>query len=146
MTAMVIQSDRIGGRTVLVGTGTDIDGDQALSYEQPSTFGDCLLESIRVTVSGFATVAASLFELGVSANIVHTAPVDLADIVGNGKWHLIAGTFAAPTSASAFIEPLRAVLWRSGESLRISFDEVDTNGAPTADLIVQVRVLRLRAP
>lgn len=144
MAILTIQSDRFSGRALLVGTVANLDGDQGLDFEQPSNFGDCLLESCRISVTPFATVAASLFELGVSFGIVHTLPLDLADIVGVAKWHLISGTFAAPTSATAYVEPMRSVLWRTGESLRIAFAEVDTNAVPTADLTVQVRVNRLR--
>lgn len=144
MALLTIQSDRFVGKTLLVATASNLDGDQGLDFEQPNNFGDCMLEAVRISVTQFATVAASLFELGVSFGIVHTLPLDLADIVGVGKWHLISGTFAAPTSATAFVEPWRSVLWRSGESLRIAFAEVDTNASPTVDLTVQARVVRLR--
>lgn len=144
MALLTIQSDRFSGRALLIATASNLDGDQGLDFEQPSNFGDCLLEAVRISASSFATVAASLFELGVSFGIVHTLPLDLADIVGVAEWQLISGTFAAPTSATAYVEPMRSVLWRTGESLRIAFAEIDTNASPTVDLTVQVRVNRLR--
>lgn len=144
MTVMTLQSDRMLGRALLTLDITDVDGDLAQSCELPNNFGDALLEMVRVSASSFATVAATPHLLGVTAVIAHTAPVDRSDIVGQSNWIAIAGTAAAATAVAASIEPYRPVLWRVGESLRISAAELDTNAAPTVDYVVQARVTRLR--
>jgi len=94
-----------------------------------------------VVVSSIATEVANPELQGVHVEIVHTAPVDNADFVGHSRWSSIAGT-----ALGCGVEPFRPVLWRSGESCRVVFQEVDTNATPTGDLSVTFRVLRLRAP
>jgi len=144
MTAATILSDRYAGIYTCQLQSANIDGDQAVMVELPTGVGDSLLLAWNVSVTQIATiVAAGTTALGPFVTIAQTAPlIAIEPAMRHNTFWVISG---AATELRASQQLDHPVLWRTTESVRIVFQEVDTNVAPTADLSIVLTCRRMRA-
>lgn len=138
-TLMTNRSSRFRGVTTLRGVQLNVDGDQAENFQLPVGFGDCLLQAVHVNVSDAATLVTAWETLGANALLVNPNG-DVLVGVGSEYWRK--GT---ATSLACKIWLPFPMIWYSTEELRLVYSEVDTNVAPTADVVVTAEVIRLRS-
>jgi len=68
----------------------------------------------------------------------------ILDVIGVGEWLATGGTLAAFDRFETFIDPDALCLWRQAELVTIRSTEMDVNAAPTGDLSVAFKVVRVR--
>lgn len=134
-----VVSERQSPVATLVYQQANVDGDVNVLNAMPAGFGDCLVEDVMVLVNGIATVVADPFNLGVRA--VAWDGINIVDHGGTARWVQVSAT-----SVTARVWPEQPFLLRSGDSLIVSYSEVDTNASPTGDLTITVKARRLRDP
>lgn len=123
---------------MLTNQESNVDGDQALTFTLPPGFGDCALMECSASVATIATVVANPELLGVTFQL--TSPEDVPqDIVFNGRW-----VKRRVDQLSVWAAPDQVQFWREHEELKMLFAEIDTNATPTADVVVYIKVKRLR--
>lgn len=139
MTATTVLAER-AGYTVLIGSATNIDGDQAQVFELPSAFGDAFLYEWQLEIASIATLVTPTL-MSAYARMRYPSGA-ISDLAGIAELRLVSAT---QIGAAHDMRP-RSLLWRTSESFELRFPEVDSNVSPTADSNVFFRVLRLRAP
>jgi hypothetical protein len=142
MTAMTNVGERPAGTSIVYGTATDINNDQALNYELPLGFPDCLILELILQISSIATMMVTPEFHGPVIWVVSTIDGGVRDLLGTERW---VRSLTPSTGLVAHLKPDQPALLRRTESLQLVFAEVDTNATPTADLNVYVRVRRLEA-
>lgn len=118
-------------------TGDVVGADFVEAFRLPAGLGDVAIMEIMLQTSALATKLASLVNVGGVAQITTGSAV--ADIVGEMRW----ANFSV-SQFEAYISPDPLVLWRQDEFLQLSGPELDTNAAPTGDLVVLAKVVRVR--
>lgn len=147
MTATTLNGNRFGPTDLLALSVNDIDGDQTLDFELPIGYGDAALEGWLIRVSTIDVILANPELYGPSLTIVNAAAGVVLDIVDNNdtRWKRLSVAANAGV-VSAGEQMRRKTLWRYGESVRVRFQEIDTDATPTADCTAYFRVQRLRSP
>lgn len=135
-----VVSDRYAEQAIILQTSTDVDGDQALSIALPAGLGEVLISEVQVDVSSIATMLSGPELRGPTVRLTGAAGT-LVDFVGSWRWQIVSAT-----RVIAECKPDTAVIWKEDELLRVIYQEVDTNAAPTADCGTVVRCRRLRVP
>lgn len=138
MTAMTKQSERLG-YSILLGQATNMNGDQAIAFELPAGYGEVYVFDALAVISDIATLITNPELVGPSLSVVSTADSNTRDVLDVGRW-VRTGTAIVEFSS----QMKRLATLRQEESIMIRFLEIDSNGAPTADLDFIVRVQRLR--
>lgn len=127
------------GESVLAADDANIDNDQTLTVQLPAGFGGIMIADVMCQVTQAATLMTAWETNGVQVRVVSLVSGAVTAFVGTQYW-----TKVGAAALSLNIKPFRAVLMRDDEALSLFFAEVDTNGAPTADLRTFVRGRRLR--
>lgn len=129
----------------LVVTNTSQDESRYLTL--PAGFGEAFILDAYIEAGPIATILATYFETGPSLMVTvgESALGARNDFVGVARWVRKAGV-AAGLYVGAVICPDSPVLWTPEETLHFECEEIDTSGAPTAELRAWVRVERLRTP
>lgn len=137
-TTLAIISERIG-QTTLSGQVTNITSvaDWNESFIRPAGFGDCLIASLLLVVTGLQTVVVATPMRGPSVFLITNVVKDFITMAG---WQRLSA--AALSSGSG--ELTRPVLWRADESLNTQVFSEDTGAGNTSDIQCLVRVMRLR--
>lgn len=143
--AISIRSMRAADQAIYRQRSTDLDGTQNLQLDLPAGEPPCMVLEVVVDVNSLATMAPSVYELGVYGFIIEVSGLPV-DLLGVSKWRVVDGTFAAGTRIAAHLKPDQPAIWKVGERLQLLHSEVDTNGAPTADRETYVRVRRMPVP
>lgn len=135
-------SDRLAGEALIgVVSGSALSGGGPTSFTMglPAGMGDVLLIDCMAIISGIATVAPLIEEMG-AAWAITTPDGTRRSIVGVGRL-LQNSVDQVVTSPEKMMLPF---LWRAEEFLFLSVPEVDTNASPTAGWNVWARVVRAR--
>lgn len=134
---LTMVSERWLDEVVLQGQITDADGERNDNYILPAGLGDVALMELMVDTGPLATVAPGFDLMGVRATIVGQSFNN--DIIGVERWTKIGASIL-----SLYISPDPLVLWRQTEPLQLQHPEMDTNAAPTGEIVVRVKVVRVR--
>lgn len=142
MTAIagVLRSERWLDEVVVAGTSANIDGDFHVELSLPAGIGDLAIMEALLDVDAILTAATNLELQGIRWAIIDAAGTTV-DILGVTRW---SQREATNNAISTYLSPDPLVLWRQNERLSAKFREVDTNAAPTADLGIVVKTVRVR--
>lgn len=145
-TAMVSSAERWLDEVLLLGSINDVLGaTMTENFSLPAGLGDVAIMSLLVRGTNIATVpGAATAARGCEAVIVSPDQATIVDYVGTSEWMARGGTLAAFDSFSVSLDPDALTLWRQAELLVISSPEMDVNAAPTGDLRVYAKVVRVR--
>ena len=133
---LAIRSEREQDIVTLRGVESNVDGPLATLASLPAGFGDCYLLSASVDCASIATLMASPEQNGPMTYLGISNAVQ--DVLDASRWT----RKDAALQVSFELEEPR--LWREGEVFGVEAAEVDTNVAPTVDVIVLCRVRRRR--
>lgn len=122
---------------VIAVTKANIGADVADTLIIPANLGDVALMEMLIYDFAQAT-AVSTVELGAIA-FIQSAAGNNVDFVGTAKFHRISATASA-----AYFQPDPLVLIKSGEVISLSFPELDSNASPTDDMLISVKLVRVR--
>lgn len=134
---LAIRSEREFGDAVLVGTDANVDGAVQTVLSLPDGFGDCYIRRVLVNARQIATMMATPELFGPGMALVSGGLG--RDFLTSLRWNR-----SYTLELAAAFEPLLAIQWQASETLNVDADEVDTNVAPTVDIVVYVLVRRIR--
>lgn len=134
----ILRSDRAANQSVLSADDTNVDGALNTIISLPVGFGDVLVLNAQVQAVNIATLF-TIADQGVHWQLLDSAAGLARDFLGSSPW-LKKGALAL----TSYIDPDQLVVWRETEQLQLQADEIDTNATPTADVVVLIRVRRLR--
>lgn len=143
MTAATIISDRMFGIYTCALGSSNLDGDQSILIELPAGIGDSMLLAWSINISQIATLltdARTQYGPIVSMNDTLSQTIIEPAMAHMEVWR----GGADATAVRAEQQLRRPVVWRTSDSVRVQFEEIDTNATPTADLAVNLVCRRLR--
>lgn len=107
-------------------------------FRLPEGIGDVAIMEAQIDAFNIASLPASIADWGLIAQVVSSDETTTLDILGNPKL-LQTGTLRL----GAYISPDPLVLWRAAERVLIQGPELDDDAAPTGDLDVFIKVVRI---
>lgn len=130
---------------VLCSIDNTVGAQIAENFTLPAGIGDVAILSVLARAVNIATVpGAATAPRGAEIVVVSQDGSTTADVVGVAEWLAVGGSLAAFDQFSAHVDPEALCLWRQGEQLRISSPEMDVNAAPTGDLRLFVKCVRVK--
>lgn len=136
--SLTLLAERWLDEVILEGQVANVDGDVNDDFLPPEGIGDIAILEVLVDVSGIATMMVNPELRGPRVTVLSRASDFIVDFVSVSRW-----TQIESTTLSTWLSPDPLVLVKSGESIRVRFGEVDVNVAPTGDLSVTVKAVRV---
>lgn len=136
---LTLKSERWLDEVVLEGDTTNVGADAVHRYSLPAGLGDVALMELWFRSGAAATLVTAWDTLGMSGTIQTGGAFTNVDIVGVSRFFK-----AGALVLAAYMSPDPLVLWRQSEVLALELPELDTNGAPTDDHKVLIKVVRVR--
>lgn len=136
---MIILSERWLDEVMLQGQVLNVDGALAEFFTLPAGLGDVAIMEAEAAWSDILTAVALTVSLAARARVI-TASGNVVDILGISE---VKQVYDA-TQYGVYWSPDPLVLWRQDEQFAINSPEFDSNAAPTADLTVRIKAVRVR--
>lgn len=145
VTVLGVLAERWVDTVVLSAAVADAAGASMVEdFTLPVGIGDVAIMSVHVLVTAVATAPlAGTVARGTQFVIRSPDGSSVVDLVGLAEWFQTADV-AGAARFDAWCDPGALVLWRQGESLRLVSSEMDRDVAPTGDLNVRVKVVRVK--
>jgi len=142
---MTLSAERWLDEVILLGSVADVAGASINEqFSLPAGLGDIAVLSVSVYVIQVATVpGAATVARGVRVTVNSPSALGV-DVVGVGEWMATSGSLAAFDEFAAFVDPDALCLVRQNELISVRSPEMDVNAAPTGDLTIQVKAVRVR--
>lgn len=139
MPALTLLSERWLDVVLLNGLAADGGGaDYNAAWTLPAGIGDLAFIEGWIQCRTIATVVANPELLGCAWTVRNPA-TSVVDIIGVSRWQK-----TLTSTLETYVSPDPLVLVRQNETIHLLFPELDTNGAPTGDVDVYFKMVRVR--